>query len=101
MQSTDTMSLLISDQPCSQQSSAPCSQAITCKLQLATTFQPTHHHTAVLQGLKAHADNKDFQAQWRAIKYQNKERLAAKIKVAPAPQPARLDLHSCCCCRPC
>ena len=33
------------------------------------------------QGLRAKADDKDFQAKWRAIKYQNKERLAAKIKV--------------------
>ena len=42
------------------------------------------------QGLRAHADNKDFQAKWRAIKYQNKERLAAKIKV---PVPTGCWLH--------
>ncbi|KAK9840953.1 hypothetical protein WJX81_002313 [Elliptochloris bilobata] len=33
-----------------------------------------------LSGLRKFADDKDFQAKWRAIKLANKERLAAKIK---------------------
>ncbi len=34
-----------------------------------------------LAGLRKFADDKGFQAKWRAIKHENKERLAAKIKV--------------------
>ena len=37
--------------------------------------------THLLEGLKPYADDKSFQAKWRAIKLANKERLAAKIKV--------------------
>ena len=40
---------------------------------------------ARLQGLKSKAEDRDLQAKWRAIKYQNKERLAAKIKVGRWP----------------
>jgi len=34
-----------------------------------------------LAGLRKFADDRGFQAKWRAIKHENKERLAAKIKV--------------------
>ena len=37
--------------------------------------------THLLEGLKPYADDKSFQAKWRAIKLANKERLAVKIKV--------------------
>ena len=40
-------------------------------------------HADKLQGLKKHADDKGFQAKWRAIKTDNKQRLADKIKVRP------------------
>ena len=35
----------------------------------------------LLTGLRQYADDKDFQKKWRAIKNENKARLAAKIKV--------------------
>ena len=55
-----------------------------------------------MQGLRAKADDKDFQAKWRAIKYQNKERLAAKIKVERLPRllfSAAWLWHACLHCR--
>lgn len=39
------------------------------------------NETTLLSGLRKHADDKAFQAKWRAVKHANKERLAAKIKV--------------------
>ena len=39
----------------------------------------------LLTGLRQYADDKDFQKKWRAIKLENKARLAAKIKVDGAP----------------
>jgi Carbohydrate phosphorylase len=38
-------------------------------------------HTDELVGLRKYADDLDFHAKWRAIKHDNKARLAAKIKV--------------------
>ena len=37
----------------------------------------------LLTGLRQHADDKEFQKKWRAIKHENKAKLAAKIKVRP------------------
>ena len=37
----------------------------------------------LLTGLRKHADDKEFQKKWRAIKHENKAKLAAKIKVRP------------------
>ena len=37
----------------------------------------------LLTGLRQHADDKEFQKKWRAIKHENKAKLAAKIKVGP------------------
>ena len=36
-----------------------------------------------LAGLRKFADDKEFQGKWRAIKLENKKRLAAKIKARP------------------
>ncbi len=36
-----------------------------------------------LAGLRNFADDKEFQGKWRAIKLENKKRLAAKIKARP------------------
>lgn len=38
----------------------------------------------LLTGLRKYADDKDFQQKWRAIKLENKAKLAAKIKVCSA-----------------
>jgi glucan phosphorylase len=35
--------------------------------------------------LRKFADDKAFQAKWRAVKHANKERLSAKIKVCAPP----------------
>jgi glucan phosphorylase len=39
------------------------------------------NETTLLAGLRKYADDKAFQAKWRAVKHANKERLSAKIKV--------------------
>ena len=49
----------------------------------------------LLAGLRAHADDREFQQKWRAIKHENKAKLAAKIKVrptTPVPCVQRLSL---------
>ena len=38
------------------------------------------NETTLLAGLRQYADDKGFQAKWRQIKHDNKDRLAAKIK---------------------
>ena len=35
----------------------------------------------LLEGLRKHADDKDFQAKWKQVKLAKKEKLAGKIKV--------------------
>lgn len=42
------------------------------------------NETTLLAGLRAHADDKGFQAKWRKVKHDNKDRLAAKIKARGA-----------------
>ena len=42
-------------------------------------------HTDELQGLLKFIDNKDFRAKWHQIKQDNKQKLAAKIKVSTSP----------------
>ena len=37
----------------------------------------------LLEGLRKHADDKQLQAKWRAVKQEKKKRLAHKIKVGP------------------
>ena len=39
----------------------------------------------LLEGLRKHADDKQFQAKWREVKLAKKERLAEKIKVRLLP----------------
>ena len=52
----------------------------------------------LLTGLRQHADDKDFQKKWRAIKHDNKARLAAKIKVCLALARALWKPGHCVCC---
>ena len=48
----------------------------------------------LLTGLRKHADDKEFQKKWRAIKHENKAKLAAKIKVGPTKPPSCVQLLS-------
>ena len=50
----------------------------------------------LLQGLKPHAEDAEFRQKWAAIKYHNKERLAAKIKEwtgVTVPVGSLYDVH--------
>ena len=50
------------------------------------------NETTRLAELRKFADDKEFQAKWRAIKLDNKKRLAAKVKVLPSLPFCCLDM---------
>lgn len=50
-------------------------------------------HTDELQGLLKYIDDKDFQAKWHQIKQDNKQKLAAKIKVGDESSAAMFLQH--------
>ena len=58
-----------------------CNPALAALITEALGDDKWINDTTRLAGLRKFADDKGFQAKWRAIKLANKERLAAKIKV--------------------
>ena len=60
-----------------------CNPALAALITEALGGDQWINDTARLAGLRKFADDKGFQAKWRAIKLANKERLAAKIKARP------------------
>ena len=58
-----------------------CNPALAALITKALGDDAWINDTTRLAGLRKFADDKGFQAKWRAIKLANKERLAAKIKV--------------------